>query len=229
MPVSVCRFNPAHTFRNPVALRRHYEQDHADVWSAKPNPLVRCLVDGCGKVTKQSNLHSHMMRAHNGHTVTGAWESVPPGTPETGRTVPNGQTGPKPTLNGYQGKRADINRCEVCGHVTFRRNMNKHFASRHPDIHRQWSEHVTLVEPQGKALTVASFPDMEPTHPRPFAVHADGNGYATDDFWIPVVHQLASPEGIVPVEAMAALGRFRDDIGAMLHAVTNLQPARRRR
>lgn len=227
--LNVCRFNPEHQYNNPVALRRHYELDHAHEWEPPANPKVRCTVDGCGKVTVQSNMYSHLKREHGNRTIKGAYVEVDPSTPITPREYKKPTNG-HDVANATTVSRYAAHRCNICGHVGMRTNMLKHFKNRHPDLAQHYREWIRPEQEQSVELEVATIPELVPTErPHSFAMHEDGAGYSTDDFWLPVVHQLATPDGVVPVEAMAALGRFRDDVALMLHAVTHLQPSKRRR
>jgi hypothetical protein len=236
MALNVCRFNPEHVFRNPVELRRHYELEHAHEWQPAPNPKVKCILDGCGKVLLRSNVYSHNDRAHHGASSVGSWVDIDQDTeltPRTYGTNGNGKVEAKETHPSSRiNKRADINRCNVdgCEWLTKRGNMGKHFLRHHKELYHSWQDHVSKVEAP-TAVVVANLPELATTtleQPNRFAAHADGNGYTTDDFWLPVVHQLATPDGVVPVEAMAALGRFRDDVSRMLFDVTHLPPRKLR-
>lgn len=181
-------------------------------------------------------MYSHLKREHHGHTITGSYVEVEQDTPLTPRKYLGKEVnGTAHNVKAQSSKRPrgdDINRCNVCDHVNFRRLMGKHFQRQHRNLYREWLSHVTKLEenePQPSAeLVLAELPETV-EHGHTFAMHEDGNGYIVDDFWLPVVHQLSTPAGVIPVEAMAALGAFRDDVGRMLHAVTHLQPARQRR
>lgn len=236
MPRAKCRFDETHTFSNPVELRKHYEQEHSHEWQPSPNPKVRCVVDGCNRIVRRSGLYAHLNRAHNGRTSIGAWVEVDQDLPVSPRE-PWGHKNQAnmveiATTNGHHRPRStDLERCNVCGFATFRRNMAKHFLRSHHEQYHTWSSHVTRVDESqpSRAMEMAELVAVETVErTRTFAVRPDGHDYSTDDFWLPVVHELARPDGVVPVEAMQALGRFRDDVTVMLHAVSNLQPTRRK-
>lgn len=215
-----CRFDETHgTFAHPPAVAEHYRTEHAHEWSPPANPKVMCLL--CARVITTSNRHSHMKLEHQGMTVVDNFTGVPDDTPLTARSynggVNNKVTDPKPHKN-------DANQCTLCGAVIKRASMREHFRARHTNVNwLEWREHVVLYTEPSTEVELARLPEKLP---HTFGMHGDGHGYVTDDFWLPIVNQLATPGGMVPVEAMAALVAFRDDLARMLHAVSNLKQRR---
>lgn len=91
--------------------------------------------------------------------------------------------------------------------------MRKHFRSDHPDHGGTWRDVATQIgerQPSSKGLaTVDHHVQHDPRSP-----------WVVDDIVLPVVEQLASPGGMVPVAHLAAILAWRDATAVMLSAVT---------
>jgi hypothetical protein len=121
-------------------------------------------------------------------------------------------------------------RCELCGGVF--RNPSSHVRQRHPDEATTPVVGRIMIRVDDGAIAtgrrpVSKVPDVlgEVRDIEDQRRKSNGHGrhvgpWDVDDIVLPVVEQLASPKGLVPVGHLAALFDWRDATARMLAAVT---------
>jgi len=110
-------------------------------------------------------------------------------------------------------------RCRICGRIV--RNPSSHItnhrdATLRPSTHHYF-DHVDPDDSRAAEQVAQLNRRAVERHRTPEPAHGP---WAVDDIVLPVVHQLAQPSGMIPVDYLGAILVWRDATAAMLAAVT---------
>lgn len=206
MRLLVCKYDSEHgTFRTPPELGKHYREVHG----AAPVTVShrrRCKL--CGKEMSSGGVQYHFAQYHDGQSSAGLTE----------KAESTYEVTPRNTMH----KTDEWSECMICGHQLSRKSMANHFQRKHPDA--DWKMFTKKAESNAVVALAESLPPL-PNEPE-FAMHEDGNGYVADDFFLPVVNQLALPGGMIPADAMPTLMAYRDATSLMLDQLRALNQRR---
>lgn len=211
-----CRYNPDEhgTYRGPVDLGRHYKQAHGDVHVSsykQPTPADRRQCNVCGETFNRKSALAHVRAKHgsdNWRTLTKAY------TNHGARATVDHDAQTEPMQRDVDSN-AKRQRCDLCGIEMRRDSMSKHFRNKHAGMTARGN--VTTLD-SSMSTHPSTLVRVEQQSSRD-DVHLD-SGFGVDDIVMPVIEQLASPLGLVPVAALGALFVWRDQTAAMLRAVT---------
>lgn len=217
MPLEMkCRYDSSHgTFSSPRLLTTHYKQEHADVFVEVVHPVRHCKV--CESALKPSSIGQHM-RGKHGQEPPFAMFLHPIGwTPgQREQTEQHTSTGTYSARD--RDRSAQLCRCDICGSTMRRGSLAKHFERMHGS--ERWTVHHTIIDELQQHEQTHETAIERVEHVQQFGHHHDDSQWSVDDIVLPVIEQLASPLGLVPVQSLGALFVWRDATVQMLRDVT---------
>lgn len=216
-----CRFDTTHpTFTSPVRLLAHYKAEHAHEYTEPIKVTRYCLI--CDAALKPSSIGQHMRGCHQ---IEPPFAPYLVQTSSTRMSHPTGHASMTSTTKYPSDFERDHRRvrCDVCGSEMNRHSMPKHFRVKHKG--QSWRIHHTELEEAAMNTDSNELAVVDQHHDdvaRHEYAHVEHEGqWSVDDIVMPVISQLASPLGVVPVETLGALFVWRDATVRMLQDVAS--------
>jgi hypothetical protein len=222
----ICRYDSTHgTFPNPVRLKEHYVSEHASEYAA-PKSTQRVQCNLCDKEIAQGVASGHMRKQHR----RADWQTL---IRPAGASNPFALDAPyideaivaRLDALPHEQRRALKRRCLLCPVEIIAKNFSRHArVAHHRDDWQACSVWADALRTEPVEPVVESKPKpsqaIEVVETKRARALRNQHRLDANQIVIGTAAMLASPTGMIPVDALEALLDWKDHTQTMLDAVT---------